>query len=154
MDDFRRMMEMDGVVPLDARRPSGTPRRQAPPAASNINSGKSTTSSANEAVAIPTAAKQSWASGATARSALNVALQRVNDGDGSGWAIAVLGNGDTRPLPTLQGTARLLSEADRLRARLVLIGSGPNDATAKPFTFVMHPMMGIATLDNDPEDDA
>lgn len=155
MDDFRRMMEMHGVLPLGQRRHGGTPSRK-PTAPVTPSRARSTPApvEVSQEVPVPVVARQAWASGPTARSALEVALQRVKDGDGTGWAIAVLGDGATRSLPTLQGASRLLSEADRLNARLVLIGSGANDRSSKPFTFVMHPMQGIATLDNDPEEEA
>ena len=53
------------------------------------------------------------------------------------------------PVPCLgvaeQAAEKLLANADRMDARLVVIG-GPG------WTFVMHPAMGIATLDRSPED--
>lgn len=154
MDDFKRMMEMQGVVPIGAKRPGGQPSKPQArmPVATRPQPTARTPDAVEQApVDVPQAARQAWATGTTARSALDVALQRVRDGDGSGWGIAVLANGTTRPLPTLQGAARLLGDADRLGARLVIIASGEGDTSTKPFTFVMHPMMGIATLDDDPD---
>lgn len=157
MDEFRRMMEMQGVVPIGARRPGGQPSKtkgstQAPAPRPAVKTPDHVGQS--PPVDVPQAARQAWATGPTARSALDVALRRVRDGDGSGWAIAVLADGTTRPLPTHQGAVRLLGDADRLGARLVIIASGKGDTSTRPFTFVMHPMMGIATLDDDPEEQA
>lgn len=46
-------------------------------------------------------------------------------------------------MPASSGAASLLGAADRQSLRLMIIGGDG-------WTFVMHPMMGVATLDEDP----
>jgi len=155
MEDFARLMEASGVVPIGAQKPQGAPRRPSPPPPRTQAARPATPAVHEDDQPLPTpqVARQAWVSGDTARSALDVALQRVKDGDGSGWAIAILADGSTKPLPTHQGRSALLSLADRLGARLIVVASGPGD-TRKPFTYVLHPSQGVATLDNDPEEAA
>jgi hypothetical protein len=46
-------------------------------------------------------------------------------------------------LPASSGAASLLASADRQSLRLMIVGG-------EGWTFVMHPLMGVATLDEDP----
>ncbi len=84
---------------------------------------------------------------ALARTALNAALDRlaaeIRDGR-RGWATGIQQDGTTVTLPASSGAASLLNAADRQTLRLMIVGGDG-------WTFVMHPMMGVATLDGDPE---
>ena len=91
-------------------------------------------------------ASHAWATGARARNALDTALERLASeirDDRRGWAIGIRQDGSTVTLPASSGAASLLSAADRQKLRLMIVG-GDN------WTFVMHPLMGVATLDEDP----
>ncbi|MFD1950311.1 hypothetical protein ACFSGX_05980 [Sphingomonas arantia] len=134
MDEFARMMNMEGVRPLDqpkekARRPVRQPPVQdvvAPPE--------------------PRPSGHAWVTGPRARIALETALERlaseIRDGR-RGWATGIRQDGTTVTLPAASGAASLLGMADRQSLRLMIVGGDG-------WTFVMHPMMGVATLDEDP----
>lgn len=135
MDDFERIMGMEGVRPLDrpkskARGSSQAPRQIEMQA---IGPGEAPASYA-------------WATGPRARHALDTALERlaleIRDGR-RGWAIGVRQDGTTVTLSASSGAAALLSAADRQTLRLMVVGGDR-------WTFVMHPLMGVATLDEDP----
>ena len=98
---------------------------------------------------LPTAAPGShaWVTGPRARIALDTALDRfaAETRDGRrGWATGIRQDGTTVTLPASSGAASLLSVADRQTHRLMIVGGDG-------WTFAMHPMMGVATLDEDPE---
>ena len=137
MDEFARMMNMEGVRPLDrAKAKSHRPAKQ------------SRATSSPDIVAPPQLEPVGhfWATGARARTALETALERlaadIRDGR-RGWATGVRQDGTTVMLAASSGAASLLGTADRESLRLMVVGGDG-------WTFVMHPMMGVATLDEDP----
>jgi len=137
MDEFARMMSMEGVRPLEqpkekARRLAKQPwpvSSQGVPAPSESGPGG-----------------HAWVTGARARIALETALERlateIRDGR-RGWATGIRQDGTTVTLPASSGAASLLGTADRQSLRLMIVGGDG-------WTFVMHPLMGVATLDEDP----
>jgi hypothetical protein len=137
MDEFARMMSMEGVRPLD--NPKETSRRvvkQPSPVPSQL------------LVTTPGlgAGGYAWVTGKRARTALETALERLADeirNGRRGWATGILQDGRTVTLPASSGAASLLSTADRQSLRLMIVGGDG-------WTFVMHPLMGVATLDDDP----
>jgi hypothetical protein len=137
MDEFARLMSMEGVRPLD--RPKEKSRRLAEPPGQV---------SSQEILAPPELASvgHAWVTGPRARTALETALERlaieIRDGR-RGWATGIRQDGTTVTLPASSGAASLLGTADRQSLRLMIIGGDG-------WTFVMHPLMGAATLDEDP----
>lgn len=135
VDDFKRIMGMEGVRPLD--RPGGGPRKTPRP----------TSIGGSPAAATPEPPGYAWVAGPRARIALETALERlaaeVRDGR-PGWAVGIREDGGAVPLSASSGAAALLAAADRKSLRLMIVGGGG-------WTFVMHPMMGVATLDEDPK---
>jgi hypothetical protein len=137
MDEFARIMSMEGVRPLN--QPAEISRRQAkeprPVASPGI-------------VAKPALGPggHAWVTGPNARTALETALERlviqIREGQ-RGWAIGIRQDGTTVTLPASSGAAALLGTADRQSLRLMIVGGDG-------WTFVMHPLMGVATLDEDP----
>lgn len=138
MDDFERMMGMEGVRPLEqskdkAQRRSAKTARPVP---------------SREPLASPEPgpAVYAWVTGSRARTALEAALERlsieIRDGR-RGWATGIRQDGTTVTLPASSGAAALLGSADRQSLRLMIVGGDG-------WTFVMHPLMGVATLDEDP----
>jgi len=137
MDEFARLMNMDGVRPLaqpkapgrkahNERSPAAAPAAPPPPAAA--------------------AAGHAWVEGPSARTALETALDRLaaEDREGRrGWATGIRQDGTTVMLPASSGAAALLGAADRQSLRLMVLGGDG-------WTFVMHPLMGVAALDEDP----
>jgi hypothetical protein len=87
-----------------------------------------------------------WVKGHRARTALETALERlateIHEGR-RGWATGIRQDGKTVTLPASSGAAALLGTADRQSLRLMIVGGDG-------WTFVMHPLMGVATLDEDP----
>ena len=87
-----------------------------------------------------------WVTGPRARTALETALERfageIRDGR-RGWATGIRQDGMTVTLPASSGAASLLATTDRQSLRLMIVGGDG-------WTFVMHPLMGVATLDEDP----
>ena len=137
MDEFARMMSMEGVRPLDTpkeksrrvvKQPSQVPSQPlvAPPESGAVGYG--------------------WVTGKRARTALETALERLANeirNGRRGWATGILQDGRTVILPASSGAASLLGTADRQSLRLMIVGGDG-------WTFVMHPLMGVATLDDDP----
>ena len=138
MDEFARMMSMEGVRPLDQTKAAIRPSAQKP-----------STTPSQKIVVPPTSAPllHAWVIGSRARTALETALERlaaeISDGR-RGWATGIRQDGTTVTLPASSGAASLLSAADRQTLRLMIVGGDG-------WTFVMHPTMGVATLDEDPE---
>ena len=138
MDEFARLMSMEGVRPLD--QPIEKSRRMA----------KQTCPVSIEGMVPPPELSRgghAWVVGPRARTALETALERlaaeIRDGR-RGWATGICQNGMTVTLPASSGSAALLGTADRQSLRLMIVGGDG-------WTFVMHPLMGVATLDEDPD---
>jgi hypothetical protein len=137
MDEFARMMSMEGVRPLD--HPKETSRRLA----------KQPSPVPSQPIVQPPelgTEGHAWVTGPRARTALETALERlateIRHGR-RGWATGILQDGRTVTLPASSGAASLLGTADRQSLRLMIVGGDG-------WTFVMHPLMGVATLDDDP----
>ena len=137
MDEFARLMNMDGVRPLD--QPKEKSRRIARQPSQVCSEG-----------IVPSRelglGDHAWVTGPRARIALETALERLatelRDGR-RGWAAGIRQDGTTVTLPASSGAASLLGTADRQSLRLMIVGGDG-------WTFVMHPLMGVATLDEDP----
>lgn len=138
MDEFARLMSMEGVRPLDqskekSRSLAKQPRQVSP----------------SQNIVEPPELRpigHAWVTGPHARTALETALERlaaeIRDGR-RGWATGIRQDGTTVTLPASSGAASLLGTADRQSLRLMIVGGDG-------WTFVMHPLMGVATLDEDP----
>jgi hypothetical protein len=141
MDEFARMMSMEGVRPLDREKESCAQFARQP------------RSTSDQSIAAPPALEPAghvWATGARARTALETALERLATEirtERRGWATGIRQDGTTVTLPASSGAAALLGIADRQALRLMIVGGDG-------WTFVMHPLMGVATLDEDPTDSA
>ncbi|MFC7537182.1 hypothetical protein ACFQPG_07350 [Sphingomonas sp. GCM10030256] len=137
MDEFARLMSMEGVRPLDQPKEKSRSRTEEPGPVSTQG-----------IVATPdlVPAGHAWVRGPRARTALETALERlateIRDGR-PGWATGIRQDGKTVTLPASSGAAALLGTADRQSLRLMIVGGNG-------WTFVMHPLMGVATLDEDP----
>jgi hypothetical protein len=137
MDEFARLMSMEGVRPLDQPKEKSRSRAKQPGPAPRQGT-----------VAPPELGPggHAWVTGPRARTALETALERlateIRDGR-HGWATGIRKDGRTVTLPASSGAASLLSAADRQSLRLMIVGGDG-------WTFVMHPLMGVATLDEDP----
>jgi hypothetical protein len=136
MDEFARLMSMEGVRPLDQTKKKSRRLAEHPSSASNQ-------------VTVPLAelgGAHAWVTGPHARTALETALERlateVRDGR-RGWVTGIRQDGVAVKLPASSGAASLLGTADRQSLRLIVVGGDG-------WTFVMHPLMGVATLDEDP----
>jgi len=137
MNEFARVMSMEGVRPLNTlkenpnrivKQPSPVPSQ---PVVTPLELGSG---------------GYAWVTGKRARTALETALERLANeirNGRRGWATGVLQDGRTVTLPASSGAASLLGTADRQSLRLMIVGGDG-------WTFVMHPVMGIATLDDDP----
>ena len=138
MDEFARMMSMEGVRPLDHPKEKSRRLAKQPRPVSG--------QAANAAPPEPVSSGYGWVTGPRARTALETALERlaneVRDGR-RGWATGIRQDGGTVILPASSGAASLLGTADRQSLRLMIVGG-------EGWTFVMHPLMGVATLDEDP----
>ena len=137
MDEFARMMSMEGVRPLDQTKEKSRPLAKQPRPVPS------------QSIAAPpplVAGGYAWVTGPRARIALETALERlateIRDGR-RGWATGIRQDGTTVILPASSGAASLLGAADRQSLRIMVVGGDG-------WTFVMHPLMGVATLDEDP----
>jgi hypothetical protein len=137
MDEFARMMSMEGVRPLNTLKEN----------LSRIV--KQLSPVPNQPVVTPLelgSGGYAWVTGKRARTALETALERLANeirNGRRGWATGILQDGRTVTLPASSGAASLLGTADRQSLRLMIVGGDG-------WTFVMHPLMGVATLDDDP----
>ena len=137
MAEFARLMRMEGVRPLDQSKAKSRGLAKQPGQVSSQG-----------IVAPPEqgAGGHAWVTGPRARTALETALERlateIRDGR-RGWATGIRQDGTTVTLPASSGAASLLGTADRQSLRLMIVGGDG-------WTFVMHPLMGVATLDEDP----
>jgi hypothetical protein len=137
MDEFARLMSMEGVRPLD--QPKEKPRSLA----------QQPSPVSTQGIVAPPELRpigHAWVTGLRARTALETALERlateIREGR-RGWATGIRQDGSTVTLPASSGAASLLGTADRRSLRLMIVGGDG-------WTFVMHPLMGVATLDEDP----
>jgi hypothetical protein len=137
MDEFARLMGMEGVRPFNQSKEKSRSLIKQPLPVSR------------EGVVKPPElgpGGHAWVTGPRARTALETALERlateIRDGR-RGWATGMRQDGVTVTLPASSGAASLLSTADRQSLRLMIVGGDG-------WTFVMHPLMGVATLDEDP----
>ena len=141
MDEFARMMSMEGVRPLDRPKDKTSLSAKQPHALP---------SQTIDATPPSKPAGHAWVVGLHARTALETALMRlateIRDGR-RGWATGICQDGSTVTLPAFSGAASLLAAADRQSLRLMIVGGDG-------WTFVMHPLMGVATLDENPSDPA
>lgn len=142
MDDFQRMMDMEGVRRLDEPRPVAR-KPQRPTARPDVKP---------EPIATPQTVPTgyAWVTGPRARQALETAMTRVLDETRAGkpsWATGIRQDGTTTSLTATAGAASLMMTADRMSLRIIIVGGDG-------WTFVLHPQMGVATLDRDPKDDA
>ena len=137
MDEFARMMSMEGVRPLNTLKENRSHIIKQPPPVPN------------QPVVTPLelgSGGYAWVTGKRARTALETALERLANeirNGRRGWATGILQDGRTVTLPASSGAASLLGTADRQSLRLMIVGGDG-------WTFVMHPLMGVATLDDDP----
>lgn len=140
MNDFERMMSMEGVRPLGQRKEQS---RRSPDRGPRPTPGNDLVRNRE-----PKPVDYAWVTGSRARTALETALERlaneVRQGR-RGWATGIRQDGTTATLPASSGAAALLGAADRQSLRLMIVGGDG-------WTFVMHPLMGVATLDEDPAD--
>ncbi|WP_324808444.1 hypothetical protein SH584_02995 [Sphingomonas sp. LY29] len=137
MDEFSRLMSMEGVRPLN--QPNGKTRSSTEAPAPDPDDGVVETNGSARG-------EHAWVRGSRARTALETALERlateIREGR-LGWATGIRQDGKTIALPASSGAAALLGTADRQSLRLMIVGGDG-------WTFVMHPLMGVATLDEDP----
>ena len=137
MDEFARLMSMEGVRPLDP------PKEKSRSLTVDPNPVPSKGGVASSGFG---PSGHAWVTGPRARVALETALERlateIRDGR-RGWATGIRQDGMTVTLPASSGAASLLGTADRQSLRLMIVGGDG-------WTFVMHPLMGVATLDEDP----
>ena len=130
MDEFARMMSMEGVRPLDRAKESSPQITK-----------QSRATSDQSIVASPALAATGhmWATGARARTALETAIERlateIRNGR-RGWSTGIRQDGTTVTLPASSGAAALLGAADRQALRLMIAGGDG-------WTFVMHPLMAL-----------
>lgn len=137
MDEFARLMSMEGVRPLEQPKEKSRRLTQGSGPVSGEGSGATPDLAPNG---------HAWVRGPRARTALETALERlateIRDGR-RGWVTGICQDGKTVTLPASAGAAALLGTADRQSLRLMIVGGDG-------WTFVMHPLMGVATLDEDP----
>lgn len=136
MDEFARLMLHEGVRPLGSSQAIGrSPVRGSEPAP------------------IPTQhsaaqAGPAWVTGAEARRALEAAVSLADEdrrGGRDSWVTGVRQDGTCLNMGRRTGVAEMLAEADRLDLRLVIVAG-------KGWTCMMHPAMGIATIEGDVAD--
>jgi hypothetical protein len=141
--DFERMMMMEGVTPINKK--PATPSSK--PAETPVAAAKTEVVPGAEEGSIPIHA---WVSGKKARQVLDVALERHNkerfSGDRSlqneSWIRGIRDNGAPVVLDGM-GAPAILAKADRERLKVIVI-------SGQGWSFMMHPLMGIATMEEDP----
>lgn len=134
VDDFQRYMEMQGVQPLaSSRRPVAPVLREAAPQPVLHADDRARATLEDHAY---------WAKGANARETLEHALSRVKSAENA-WMLGIGQGGETISLDKRHNAASLISAADRMKLKLLVMG-------APGWSSIFHPGMGAATLDRDP----
>lgn len=144
MDDFERMMLQEGVRPIAANKPVAVPQKQSLQAANNVP--KTNTPNAGEKSSSGLQ-KVCWQDGADARKVLEGALALAVQDDRKGkyvWITGILQNGRATTFRLTSSVSEIITRADRENIRILTIGGDG-------WTFVMHPSMGIATIEKDPD---
>lgn len=144
MDDFERMMLQEGVRPIAAKKPISAPQKKplhtvAIAPKNNAPSASKESSSAMQ--------KVYWQDGAEARKVLEGALALALQDDRKGkyvWITGILQNGRATTFRLTSSVSEIITRADRESIRILTIGGDG-------WTFVMHPAMGIATIERDPD---
>ena len=137
MDEFARLMLREGVRPL-AQGGNTTPDRNK----AETESPKAQPASESTA---PIQNGPSWVSGPEARRTLESAISMIQEDRIQGkpvWITGVHQNGKPSPIRSQASFAEIISQADREKLRLIVLGG---DA----WTCIMHPEMGIATIETD-----
>lgn len=136
MDEFKRMMMMEGVEPINSRY-HDVPAKK--PVAANTNE-----IPARDSKSKPV--RYAWMTDGRARQTLDVAMTRAvrerKEGKKS-WITGIAQDGKSGDLTTMIAAPPLLAYADRMNLKLIVIGG-------EGWTCVFHPAMGAATLDDDP----
>ena len=136
MNEFERMMLQEGVRPLGTA-PINSPARTQPPASGGTGSERT---DAPSAVSGP-----AWNTGAAARrtreSAIAMAAEDRRNGAPT-WITGLRQDGRAYQMRSDAGLAEIISAADREDLRLITIAG-------RDWTCVMHPGMGIATIEHD-----
>lgn len=136
MEDFQRYMEMQGVQPLNSN------GRAVAPTGPKTNASPVPREKYEPAPAVSTANLAYWTGGAAAREAFEHALSRVKTAEDA-WLLGIGQTGGTVTLDKRRDVASLISAADRMNLKLIIMG-------APGWSSVFHPGMGAATLDRDP----
>ena len=141
--DFERIMLQSGV-----QRQSDKVRPAAPAAvhASPVIVMGDPAPSVGIPAAQPVSGATAWATGAQARKTLDTALEMLKDNRQNGWIMMVRADGTSWRHSTRATAAELLTRADHDKLRLIIIGGNG-------WTAMMHPSMGIATIERDPKQD-
>lgn len=140
MDDFKRMMEMEGVRPLSG--PNAAPRRS--------RTHRQDARPEQPLPLPPVASGYAWVTGPRARVAMETALERLTaEGHNGqrGWINGIRQDGTATVIGANASIASILSTADRMSLRLIIVGG-------EGWTAILHPQMGVATLDPDPKGEA
>ena len=138
--DFERVMLQNGV-----QKQKYTVRQAAPTAvhAETIAVIGDPNPSINAAPAKANLSETAWTTGTQARKTLDTALEMLKDNRQRGWITMVRANGTSWRYSTRATAAELLTRADHEKLRLIIIGGNGWSA-------IMHPQMGIATIEQDP----
>lgn len=142
MDDFARMMLQEGVRPLG----SASQTRKAP---STDKDAGDQASPANTAKTSATTGSTgpTWKGGPEARRTLEAAIAMAQEDRREGsktWITGLRQDGRAMPLRPEATLAEIITAADREDLRLITIAG-------KQWTCIMHPSMGIATIEHDAE---
>ncbi len=136
MDEFARLMMRENVKPLADKNKRST----------SVNS-QIATPAPSATMTMQAGPEYAWAQGDEARKTINSALERVKQdlaNGGSPWINAFDKTGKASPFRPTATLAEIITRADREELRLIVIaGAG--------FSCVMHPAMGIATIEEDPD---
>jgi len=144
MDDFERMMLQEGVRPIATNKTVPVAQKQAPNAASMTPKANAQGISERTPMALQ---KVYWQEGAEARKVLEGALALALQDNRKGkyvWITGILQNGRATTFRLTSSASEVITRADRENIRILTIGGDG-------WTFVMHPAMGIATIEKDPD---
>lgn len=137
MEDFARLMLREGVRPLGQGSSTipdkGKVLPQKPEAQPSGKSGG------------PIQSGPSWVSGSEARRTLENAIAMIQEDRRQGkevWITGIQQNGKTCTIRSQASFAEIISQADRESLRLIVLGGDS-------WTCMMHPEMGIATIEAD-----
>jgi len=143
MDSFARLMMREGVTPGTGK----GAQKSAVPAKQETNAAHAPERQPETNFENPATFAYSWAMGSEARKTAQAAIDRLTTERMSGkkaWLTIIRDNGSALTVERQMPLSEIIARADRDNIRLITMGG-------EGWTAIFHPLMGTATIEQDPQ---